>query len=105
MNTASTQLAFPKTQSNSPEVTKVKKAATQFEAMLLAKWWSAMKESGLGSDDETDPGHDTLDEMGIQAISTAVASGGGLGIGAMLVRSLLSKVQERDSSAAGATRS
>lgn len=63
--------------------------------MLLAKWWSSMKESGLGEqDDSTDPGHDTLDAMGIQAMSSAVASRGGLGIGAMLVRSLLSNAEE-----------
>lgn len=79
---------------DSPQVKKLKKAATDFEAMLLAKWWSSMKESGLGGDDDnSDPGHDTLDEMGIQAMSTAVASRGGLGIGAMLVHSLLSNAQ------------
>ena len=78
-----------------PRVQKLKRAATEFEAMLLAKWWSAMKESGLGEqDDSTDPGHDTLDAMGIQAMSSAVASRGGLGIGAMLVRSLLSNAGE-----------
>lgn len=95
MNLSQIQLAKPTMQEDSPEVAKIKKAATEFEAMLLAKWWSSMKESGLGGDDETDPGHGTLDEMGIQAMSTAVASGGGLGIGAMLVRSLLSNVRER----------
>lgn len=100
MNTGHIQLAASPGQKDSPEVAKIKKAGTEFEAMLLAKWWSSMKESGLGGDDETDPGHDTLDEMGIQAMSTAVASGGGLGIGAMLVRSLLSNVQERKSAGA-----
>ena len=78
-----------------PQVRKLKKAATDFEAMLLAKWWSSMKDSGLGEDDDsTDPGHDTLDNMGIQAMSGAVASRGGLGIGAMLVRSLLSNAEK-----------
>lgn len=78
-----------------PQVRKLKKAATDFEAMLLAKWWSSMKESGLGEeDDSTDPGHDTLDNMGIQAMSSAVASRGGLGIGAMLVHSLLSNAED-----------
>ena len=78
-----------------PRVQKLKRAATEFEAMLLAKWWSSMKESGLGEqDDSTDPGHDTLDAMGIQAMSSAVASRGGLGIGAMLVRSLLSNAEQ-----------
>lgn len=78
-----------------PQVRKLKKAATDFEAMLLAKWWSSMKDSGLGEeDDSTDPGHDTLDNMGIQAMSSSVASRGGLGIGAMLVRSLLSNAEK-----------
>lgn len=81
--------------SDPPRVQKLKRAATDFEAMLLAKWWSSMKDSGLGEqDDSTDPGHDTLDAMGIQAMSSAVASRGGLGIGAMLVHSLLSNAEE-----------
>jgi Rod binding domain-containing protein len=85
---------------DSPDVKKLKKAASDFEAMLLAKWWSSMKESGFGGDDDqSDPGHDTLDSMGIQAMSTAVASRGGLGIGAMLVRSLLSNAQGTDAAA------
>jgi Rod binding domain-containing protein len=78
----------------SADVKKIKKAASDFESMLLAKWWSSMKQSGLSDDDSSDPGHETLDEMGIQAMSTAVANGGGLGIAAMLVKSLLSKAQE-----------
>lgn len=81
--------------SDPPRVQKLKRAATEFEAMLLAKWWSSMKESALGEqDDSTDAGHDTLDAMGVQAMSSAVASRGGLGIGAMLVRSLLSNAEE-----------
>jgi Rod binding domain-containing protein len=77
-----------------PEVKKLKKAASEFEAMLLTKWWSSMKQSGLGGDDDSmDPGHDTLDQLGMQAMSTAVASRGGLGIGAMLVHSLLSNAE------------
>ena len=103
MNTGQIQLAASPAQTDSPEVAKIKKAGTEFEAMLLAKWWSSMKESRLGGNDESDPGHDTLDEMGIQAMSTAVASGGGLGIGAMLVHSLLSKAQERASAGSAAS--
>ena len=81
--------------SDPPQVIKLKKAASEFEGMLLAKWWSSMKDNGLGEqDDSIDPGHDTLDDMGIQAMAGAVASRGGLGIGAMLVRSLLSNAEE-----------
>ena len=75
---------------------KLRRAASEFEAMLLSKWWSAMKEGGLsGGEDDSDPGHDTLDQLGMQAMSTAVAQGGGIGIGALLVRSLLSNPEEQ----------
>jgi len=76
-----------------PAERKLRKAASDFEALLLSKWWSAMKQSGLpGTDEETDPGHDTLDELGMQAMSTAVAAGRGIGLGSMLVHYLLSNV-------------
>jgi len=76
---------------NSAEMQKLKKAAGEFEAMLLQHWWSAMKDSGISSgDDEFDAGHDTLDQMGMQAMSTAVAQGGGFGLAGMMVKGLLS---------------
>ena len=79
---------------DSPAAHKLRKAAAEFEAMLLAKWWTSMKESGLsGDDDGTDPGKDTLDQMGVQALCSGVAKAGGVGIAAMLVRSLLSNAR------------
>ena len=63
--------------------------------MLLSKWWSAMRDSGLSGSDETDPGHDTLDQLGMQALSTAIAGSGGIGLGAIMVRDLLSNAQEQ----------
>jgi Rod binding domain-containing protein len=75
------------------EMQKLKKAASEFEAMLLQHWWSAMKDSGISSGgDEFDAGHDTLDQMGMQAMSTAVAQGGGLGLAALMVKGLLSNM-------------
>jgi Rod binding domain-containing protein len=71
---------------------KLKKAATQFEAMLLEKWWSSMKESGLGEEDDSDAGAGTLNNMGMQAMSMAIASAGGIGIAAMLVHSLQAEI-------------
>lgn len=92
---------------NSPaqkeQLLKIKKAATQFEAMLLQKWWSSMKESGLGKDDDSDPGEGTLDNMGMQAMSSAVASSGGVGIAAMLVRSLQGELAVENASKSSAT--
>lgn len=90
-------------QPKSPAEEKVRKTASEFESLLLANWWSTMKEGGLsGGEEDSDPGKDTLDHLGIQAMSAAVANGGGLGIGAMLVRSLLSKVEPHDGARASA---
>ncbi|MGH9738526.1 MAG: hypothetical protein ACRD4X_08040 [Candidatus Acidiferrales bacterium] len=81
------------------EMLKLKKAATQFEAMLLEKWWSSMKESGLSEDDSSDPGQGTLDNMGMQAMSTAVAGAGGIGIASMLVHSLQGEIASESAQA------
>jgi Rod binding domain-containing protein len=77
-------------------VAKLRKAAAEFEAQLLSSWWTTMKNSGMSGDEEdSDPGKDTLDQLGMQAMSSAVANGrGGLGIGDMLVRSLLASHPE-----------
>jgi Rod binding domain-containing protein len=70
--------------------------------MLLASWWKSMKESGLpGGEEDSDPGKETLDELGIQAMSAAVAQGGGIGIGALLVRSLLSNAAKSANDSSG----
>ncbi|MGH9685673.1 MAG: hypothetical protein ACRD5K_01090 [Candidatus Acidiferrales bacterium] len=82
------------------EMLKLKKAATQFEAMLLEKWWSSMKQSGLSEDDSSDPGQGTLDNMGMQAMSTAVAGAGGIGIASMLVHSLQGEIAAESANAA-----
>ncbi len=85
-------------------IAKLRKAAAEFEATLLSSWWTSMKQGGLSSGEEdTDPGKDTLDQLGMQAMSAAVANGrGGLGIGDMLVRSLLSNHPEIAGAAAQA---
>jgi Rod binding domain-containing protein len=80
------RIASPAQGTGSPAEQKLRKAAADFEAMLLSKWWSAMRESGLpGSEDESDPGRETLDQLGIETMSRAVANGGGLGLASILV--------------------
>jgi len=92
-HTSSTHGKLSSAQANSPQAKKLVKAATEFESMLISSWWSAMKEGGLpGGEDDSDPGKETLDQLGMQAMSAAVAKGGGFGIGAMLVHSLLFNV-------------
>jgi Rod binding domain-containing protein len=87
-------------------VQKLRKAAAEFEAQLLTSWWTTMKQSAMsGSDEDSDPGKDTLDQLGMQAMSSAVANGrGGLGIGDMLVRSLLSNHPEIAGESGSATK-
>ena len=87
---------------DSPAARKLRKAAAEFESMLLTKWWTSMKESALSSDDATDPAKDTLDQMSIQALCSGVAQAGGFGIAAMLVRSLLSNPSLSGAAAASA---
>jgi Rod binding domain-containing protein len=83
------------TRTEALQVKKLKKAASEFESMLISNWWNTMKQSGLpGTDDDTDPGKDTFDQMGIQALSAAIANGkGGLGLGNMLVHSMMMHVE------------
>jgi len=55
----------------SPAGKKLRLAAGEFESMLLSDLWKSMK-STFASDDSDDPAHETLDDMGIQAMSSAV---------------------------------
>ena len=74
---------------NSPTAQKLRTAAGEFESMLLANLWKSMKSSFAASDDDpSDPAHDTLEDMGIQAMSSAVGKAGGLGIGKLILKHL-----------------
>ena len=74
---------------NSPDERKLRKAAGDFESILLASMWKSMKQS-FGNDDEfgTDPAHGTLDDWGIEVMSSAVGRAGGLGIGKLILKHL-----------------
>ena len=47
-----------------------------------------MKESFGTSEDSSDPAHDTLDDLGVQAMSSAMGKAGGLGIGKVILKHL-----------------
>jgi Rod binding domain-containing protein len=75
--------------SNSPAERKLHKAAGEFESLLLSNLWKSMKSSFADSDDDsTDPAHDTLENMGIDAMAGAVGKAGGLGLGKLILRHL-----------------
>ena len=72
---------------------KLRKAAGEFESLLLQNRWKSMKASFASDDgDASDPAHDTLDDWGIQAMSDAVGKNGGLGIGRMILKDLEPKI-------------
>ena len=57
--------------------------------MLLSNLWKSMKGSLAPADDESaDPGHEVLDDMGIQAMSSAVGKSGGLGLATLILKHL-----------------
>jgi Rod binding domain-containing protein len=67
---------------------KLAKAAQEFEAILLTSWLEKMNQSFVGSEESQDAAHDTVSSLGTQAIASALAARGGIGIARMLLRQL-----------------
>jgi Rod binding domain-containing protein len=68
---------------------KLRKAAGEFEAILLESLWKSMKETFSSQDDEnSDPTLQSFDEWGIQGMASAVGKSGGLGIKNMILKHL-----------------
>lgn len=72
---------------------KLVKAARDFEALLLQDWLEKMNQSFVGESASQDPGHDTLSSLGSQAIATALAARGGIGIANTIVHQLQRRSQ------------
>jgi Rod binding domain-containing protein len=71
------------------EEAKLKKAAGDFESILLASLWKGMKQSfGAPESDDSDPAQGTLSDWGIEVMSGAVGKAGGLGIGKLILQHL-----------------
>jgi len=73
-----------------PDDRKLRKAAGDFESILLASMWKSMKQSFGTTDSEfgSDPAHGTLEDWGIEVMSSAVGRAGGLGIGKLILKQL-----------------
>jgi Rod binding domain-containing protein len=75
--------------SDSPEERKLKKSAGDFESILLASMWKGMKQSfGPSETEDSDPAKGTLDDWGIEVMSSAVGKAGGLGIAKLILKHL-----------------
>lgn len=71
------------------DTAKAHKSAVEFESILLASWLEKMQQTiQTLPGDEQDPGADTFQSLGVQAISGALAARGGLGIANMIEKHL-----------------
>ena len=71
--------------------TRLADAAQQFEGMLLQEMLKPMRtddKDGAWSGDEksSDSGEDTINSFGVEAVATAIAKGGGLGIARQVIQ-------------------
>jgi len=71
----------------SPRAQKLRKSTEEFESFLVTSWWEKMEKS-FGDTQEHPPGFETLSDIGLHAVTLAMAKAGGLGIGRMLYHKL-----------------
>jgi len=68
------------------QMQKLKKAAQEFEGVLLSTWLEEMQRGSLDSSGTAQgAGAETLRSLGTQAVAQALAQRGGLGIARMIV--------------------
>jgi Rod binding domain-containing protein len=70
---------------------KIRKAATDFEALLIAQMLKLAREAGggiTGDADEQDETNATMLELGEQQLAQALSSSGGLGLAKMVIAGL-----------------
>ena len=74
---------------SSPELLRLRRAAGEFESILLESLWKSMKETFADSEDQnSDPTLKSFDDWGIQAMAGAVGNSGGLGIKDLILKYL-----------------
>jgi Rod binding domain-containing protein len=80
--------------------TELADAAQQFEAMLLQEMLKPMRTDntdGAWSSDEksSDSGEDTINGFGVEAVATAIAKSGGLGIARQVIQQVTAEHNSR----------
>jgi len=73
---------------DSPDRRKLRRAAQEFESILIAAWWKSASRSFSGLADEEEGGMQAFRDFGLEAMSLAIAQAGGLGIGRMMLEHL-----------------
>jgi Rod binding domain-containing protein len=73
----------------SPQSVKLRKAAGEFESMLLESLWKSAKDTFTDdSDEDADPITDSFNDFGMHSMALSVGQAGGLGIKNMIIKSL-----------------
>jgi Rod binding domain-containing protein len=83
---------------------KLRHAAQEFEAILLAHWWKEMQHSGFGDSSARNPIYSAVDSTGLEAVTQAISRDGGIGLATMMVRSLAPAVERGPGSGNGPQR-
>jgi len=78
-------------QTSGGQTAKIRKYAQEFEANLLSKFYQEMQHSLGDVEGESDPGSDTLTDLGVHALAMGISAVGGVGIANLLVQHLTSK--------------
>ena len=85
---------------------KIEKGAKEFEAILLGSWLQQAEQSMAtvpGADqDEDSLGGQQMMSLGVQSLSTSLASTGGIGIARMLVKAMHAEVEKGNSGGSAA---
>lgn len=84
-----------------PTHRKLRKAAQDFESILISELLQNFHVTGSWSGETPLAGSDTLNSLAIQTMSTALAQRGGLGIGRMLVHSLEPSLDRANTTSTG----
>lgn len=77
--------------SSQSHAAKIRQAATEFEALLIAQMLKSTRESGggmTGDAEEQDETNSTVLELGEQQLAQSLSSSGGLGIANMVIAGL-----------------
>jgi Rod binding domain-containing protein len=72
---------------DSPRAKKLRKATQEFESILVTSWWEEMEKS-FGGTEQHEPGFEAFHDMGLRAMTLAMAKAGGFGIARTLFHQL-----------------
>jgi Rod binding domain-containing protein len=80
---------------------RIEKGAKEFESMLLGSWLQQAEQSMAtvpgAEDDEDASGREQMMSLGVQSLSTALASSGGIGIASMIAKAMHNAAEKADS--------